>query len=62
MKTTPTVAYTSNATLSESSLRAMEELGVVLKSVYLRIQRDGYKLKDGQIVRDNENEQEDTNN
>ncbi|MCA9355353.1 hypothetical protein KC865_02270 [Candidatus Kaiserbacteria bacterium] len=47
-----------DATLSNDTLDAMEELGSVLKTIYLRMKCEGYAMVDGKIVKINENENE----
>ena len=37
--------------LSSEQVAAMEELGLALKVVYLRLKRDGYKLVDGKFIK-----------
>jgi len=56
MSTVPRTAYASKVTLDKGSLDAMEELGTVLKTIYLRMQKEGYKIVNGQMVQLNENE------
>lgn len=41
---------------SKEAFDAMEELGLVLKTIYLRMQKDGYRIKDGVMVNENDNE------
>lgn len=38
----------------EERLRALEELGLLLKSIYLRVQKDGYRLVDGKLIGPND--------
>lgn len=40
--------------LSDETLRALEQLGLVLKAVYLRLRKEGYQLKDGKIIKSDE--------
>lgn len=57
MKPVPSkTEYGSDTVLPKGSLDAMEELGLVLKTVYLRMQKDGYHIKDGVMVNENDNE------
>ena len=42
--------------LSPEQVSAMEELGLALKVVYLRLKRDGYKLVDGKFIKPTEDE------
>lgn len=56
MSTVPRTEYATKATLDKGSLSAMEELGTVLKTIYLRMKKEGYKIVDGQMVKINENE------
>lgn len=56
MSTVPRTEYAIKATLDKGSLSAMEELGTVLKTIYLRMKKEGYKIVDGQMVKINENE------
>ncbi len=44
--------------LSEETLDAMEELGTVLKTIYLRLKNEGFEMVDGKLVNVSENEQE----
>lgn len=63
MKTAPSKAeYGSSTVLSQNTLDAMEELGTVLKTIYVRMQKDGYRIVDGKMVNTNENETQATNN
>ena len=41
--------------LSQESLVAMEELGTVLKAVFLRMKDEGYVISDGKMIQINEN-------
>ena len=50
MKTAPQKADGTGTDLSEETLVAMEELGTVLKSIFLRMQKEGYQMVDGVIV------------
>lgn len=43
--------------LSEVTVRAMEELGSVLKPIYLRMKKEGWVLKDGKMIKQHENEE-----
>lgn len=52
------VEHGSGALLSTDTLDAMEELGLVLKRIYLRMQKEGYRIVDGKMMNINENEQE----
>ena len=57
MKPVPsTTEYGSGTVLTKDTLDAMEELGLVLKTIYLRMQKDGYRIKDGVMVNENNNE------
>ncbi len=47
--------------LSKETLDAMEELGTVLKSIYLRLKNEGFEMEDGKLVKLSENEQETKN-
>jgi len=49
---------TLDTTLSNDTLDAMEELGNVLKTIYMRMKREGYAIVEGKIVKINENENE----
>jgi hypothetical protein len=46
----------SNVVLTKDSLSALEELGGVLKPIYLRMKKEGYGIVDGRVVNLNENE------
>lgn len=37
--------------LSKETLSALEQLGLALKAVYLRLRKEGYQLKDGKIIK-----------
>lgn len=37
--------------LSEETIHAMEELGLVLKSIYLEMKKEGYEMVDGKLVK-----------
>ena len=56
MSTSPKTTDTKKVALSECSLEALENLGVVLKPIYLRMKREGYGIVDGKLVKINENE------
>lgn len=56
MSTSPKTTDPTKASLSECSLEALENLGVVLKPIYLRMKRKGYGIVDGELVKINENE------
>lgn len=45
----------SNAVLSEDTLDALEELGGILKTIYIRMKKEGYDIVDGEVVKINEN-------
>ncbi len=47
--------------LSKETLDAMEELGMVLKTIYLRLKKEGYEMVDGKLVNLSENERETKN-
>lgn len=53
-----TVQTTENKApkLSKETVGAMEELGTVLKAIYIRMKRDGYVIVEGKMVKINENE------
>lgn len=40
----------SQKELTDRSIQALRELGLVLKTVYLRLEREGYKLVDGKLI------------
>lgn len=42
--------------LSDEALNAMEELGLVLKQIHLRMRREGYIIKDGKVVKEDESD------
>lgn len=57
MNTVPkTTEYGSGGVLSKDTLGAMEELGTVLKTIYVRMQKEGYRIVDGKMVYKNEDE------
>lgn len=56
MSTSPKTTDNNKVALSECSLEALENLGVVLKPIYLRMKREGYGIVDGELVKINENE------
>lgn len=57
MNTAPkTTEYGSGVVLSEDTLGAMEELGTVLKTIYVRMQKEGYQIVDGKMVCENDDE------
>jgi len=57
MNTVPkTTEYGSSVVLSKDTLDAMEELGTVLKTIYVRMQREGYRIVDGKMVYENDDE------
>ena len=39
--------------LSETTLSALENLGLILKAVYIRLQAEGYELRDGKLSKPN---------
>jgi len=55
MNTVQTTEYQAPK-LSKETIDAMEELGTVLKTVYLRMKKEGYTIVDGKVVKANENE------
>jgi hypothetical protein len=56
MSTSPKTEDTAEVTLSECSIEALENLGVVLKPIYVRMKREGYGIVNGVVVKINENE------
>ena len=56
MSVLPKTPDTANVALSECSLEALENLGVVLKPIYVRMKREGYGIVNGEVVKINENE------
>jgi hypothetical protein len=58
MNTLPKTTYTSNEVLSKDSLEALENLGMVLKPIYLRMKKEGYGIVNGKVVKLNEYENE----
>lgn len=46
----------SSPKLSQDSLSALEELGYILKPIYLRMKSEGYVVIDGLLVKQNEYE------
>lgn len=58
METVHSASVERDTTLSSDTLDAMEELGGVLKTIFLRMKREGYAIVDGKIVKINENENE----
>jgi len=56
MSTSPETSNTANVALSECSLEALDNLGVVLKPIYVRMKREGYGIVNGEVVKINENE------
>ena len=63
MKTAPhTAEYGSDVVLSKETLNAMEELGTVLKTIYVRMQKEGYRIVDGKMVNTKEYETQATKN
>jgi len=56
MSSLPKTTDTPNVALSEFSLEALDNLGAVLKPIYLRMKREGYGIVDGEVVKINENE------
>jgi len=58
MNTVPkTTEYGSSEVLSKDTLGAMEELGTVLKTIYVRMQKEGCRIVDGKMVYENDNEE-----
>lgn len=55
MNTVQTTEYRAPK-LSKETIDAMEELGTVLKTIYLRMKKEGYIIVDGKVVNANENE------
>ncbi len=49
-------SLSSKTVLSDSSLKALEELASVLKPIYLRMQKEGYGMVNGRLVKIKENE------
>jgi hypothetical protein len=49
-------SLSSKAVLSDSSLKALEELASVLKPIYLRMKKEGYGMVNGRLVKIKENE------
>ncbi len=47
------MTLTNTHSCDPNILRAMHELGIVLKTIYLRLQKEGYQLVDGQLVQPN---------
>ncbi len=60
MKTAPKTKPHPDAPLSEETLDALEEFGTVLKTIYLRLKNEGYRIIDGRLVNINQHEQGDT--
>ncbi|MCA9362854.1 hypothetical protein H6781_00990 [Candidatus Nomurabacteria bacterium] len=58
METVHSASVEQDTTLSSDTLDAMEELGDVLKIIFLRMKREGYAMVDSKIVKINENENE----
>lgn len=59
MKPAPsTTEYGSGYLLSDEAVEALENLGEVLKPIYLRMKREGYGIVDGEVVKLNENDYE----
>lgn len=57
MKSVPdTKEYGSGYLLSDDAVEALENLGVILKPIYLRMRKEGYGIVNGEIVKINENE------
>lgn len=57
MNTAPkTTEYGSGVVLSKDTLGAMEDLGTVLKTIYVRMQKEGYRIVDGKMVYKNDDE------
>lgn len=50
----------SDVVLSKDTLAAMEELGLVLKSIYLEMRKKGYRMIDGKIVRVDDGQEKET--
>ena len=46
----------SDSAVSQETLNAMESLGLVLKKIFLRMQKEGYQMIDGKIVKPNNRE------
>lgn len=48
-------AYTTESVrqLTKSNIMAMEELALILKPIYRRMQKEGWVMKDGKLVKQN---------
>jgi hypothetical protein len=48
-------AYTTESVrqLNKSNIMAMEELALILKPIYRRMQKEGWVMKDGKLVKQN---------
>jgi len=42
--------------VSKEMLEAMEKYGVVLKTVFLQMQKEGYRMINGKIIKENQDE------
>lgn len=51
---------TQNTQIGAKNIQAMEELGLILKEIYISLKRKGFKIVDGQLIKPNTDEKEKT--
>ena len=59
---TPNTTYPSNEVLSKESLDALEKFGTVLKRIYTRLHKEGYRMVDGKLIKTNRHEDKKASN